>query len=74
MDSKCLRLVRICQVLLRFSKENCIIPYKRGLLVYYWCAGFSRALELIIDNKARAFFMLVHNVEGCLKDFVKLDC
>ncbi len=57
-----------------FLQEACFISYRRGLLFYYYCVGLTRAFRLIVDNRARAFFMLVHKAGSCLRDFVKLDC
>ena len=38
MNSKCLRLVRICLAL--FVEKSRVISYKRGLLFCYRCVGF----------------------------------
>ena len=57
-----------------FLQEACLISYRRGLLFYYYCVGLTRAFRLIVDNRARAFFMLVYKAGSCLRNFVKLDC
>ena len=57
-----------------FLQEACLISYRRGLLFYYYCVGLTRAFRLIVDNRARAIFMLVHKAGSCLRNFVKLDC
>ena len=57
MNSKCLRLVRICLAL--FAEKSRVISYKRGLLFCYRCVGFFlRTSNVIIDNKARVFLCL----------------
>ena len=58
MNSKCLRLVRICLAL--FVEKSRVISYKRGLLFCYRCVGFFlRTSNVIIDNKARVFLCLL---------------
>ena len=60
MNSKCLRLVRICLAL--FVEKSRVISYKRGLLFCYRCVGFFlRTSNVIIDNKARVFLCLFIN-------------
>ena len=55
-----------------FWRESYIISYKRGLLFYYWYVGFSRASDKMIDNGARAFFMLVHKRGELFKKLRKI--
>ena len=46
---------------------------RRELLFYYWCMGFARAFELIIDNTLAFFlcpFIIIRG--GVLTPFVKL--
>ena len=55
-----------------FLQEACLISYRRGLLFYYYCVGLTRAFRLIVDNRARAFFMLVHKAGSCFKELRKI--
>ena len=73
MDSKCLRLVRICELLfVQLCKGVYHTVQARAVVLLLPC-GLTRAFSFIIDSGARAFFMFVHNA-GLVLDFVKLNC
>ena len=60
MDSKCLRLVRICEVLFAQLCKGVYHTVQARAVVLLLSRGFTRTSEEIINNKP-AFFMFAHN-------------
>ena len=59
---------------LPFLWVDCIISYKRGLLFYYYCVGFSRCLNLSNRQLARVFLCLFIMIRGGCWTLRKISC
>ena len=67
MDSKCLRLVRVCELLfVQLCKGVYHTVQARAVVLLLPC-GLTRAFSLIIDSGARAFLCLFINVGKLFK-------